>query len=57
MPSKVDVLAVVDDEIFRGTGIAGALVCTIDNGMQKVVICIVFKAVRRAAALDPLPDA
>ena len=39
MPSKVDVLAVVDDEIFRGTGIAWALVCTINNGMQKVVIC------------------
>ena len=38
MPSKVDVLAIVNDEIFSSYGISGALVCTIDNGMQKAVI-------------------
>lgn len=39
MPSKVDILAIVNDEIFCATAIAGSLICTIDDGMKKVVVC------------------
>jgi hypothetical protein len=50
VPTEVDVLAVVNNEVLSGTRIVGALVSTINNQAQKVIVGSVYATVAAIAA-------